>query len=72
VQRERSTIELLVEANPDARGLAAEIERAITNLKALYGEDMRFETTMVDSLERSASGKFRWIECYIDDGRDDA
>ena len=72
VQRERSTIELLVEANPDARGLAAEIERAITNLKALYGEDMRFETTMVDSLERSASGKFRWIECHIDDGRDDA
>jgi len=72
VQRERSAIELLVEANPGAMGLAAEIEEAITQLKAFYGEDMRFEATTVGSLERSASGKFRWIECHIDDGRDDA
>lgn len=47
--------------------LQDEIDKVLVNLKKLYGEETEFKVTLTKKIPLSASGKYRWIECRIND-----
>jgi phenylacetate-CoA ligase len=40
-------------------------QHLITELKNRLGDDVRVEVQLVDRLERSANGKFKWVISHV-------
>lgn len=69
VQKAIGHIELICETKlaSNSPPLQSEIDGVIVNLRKLYGEETQFKVTITDKIPLNASGKFRWIECKIND-----
>lgn len=59
---------LIVRLVPRPEFCAADSEHIIRELQARLGEDMRVEIEFVDTLPRTASGKFKWVVSQVDLG----
>lgn len=71
VQRERDAVSVLytVAQDGDAEALGRERDEVATGLRRLLGDDMKIHFERVDDFPRSATGKFPWIVCELDELR---
>jgi phenylacetate-CoA ligase len=69
-QKERTEIVIRYTETPqtvDSRMLADELAQMKNGLAHLFGDEMLFRFEPVDDFPRTASGKFKWIICELDD-----
>jgi len=59
---------LIVRLIPRPEYSPADSEHIIRELKARLGEDMRVDIELVDTLPRTANGKFKWVVSEVDLG----
>lgn len=72
VQNEKGALLVRHTVAPAAVAAAVEHERQIVaaDLAHLFGPEMRVRFEQADGFARSATGKFRWIICQLDEMRD--
>jgi phenylacetate-CoA ligase len=59
---------LVVRVIPRPEYSAADTEHLVRELKARLGQDMQVDIEFVESLPRTASGKFKWVISQVDTG----
>lgn len=65
VQHDFNHIEILVQTRGSTERTSREMVDVVEGLKDIYGKDMEFQISVVEGINTSPSGKFRWIECRI-------